>query len=191
LFEVKDIVVGFLQQHPESSEIITDFKDFLKLKDKSLLSISEEDIRCYKDHLFDKLDVTQASERFLVIRDLYAEVRKRSLAAQYLRYGIIVLFQALAIYFSSVWIVPKYQWPSFLWLDRLSEFLFGTKQIFFTPGLVGSLVGLAVVLVLITRGWLERPRNFLAWIVLVLNWWILAVMYGLLIGDESSFFQAQ
>ena len=185
---MKDFVEKFLLHNSESFESIHDFKNFLQDQDKTLLTVSEEDIRLYKDHLFEKYDIAQASERLLVVRDLYTDIRKRSSIAQHIRYGAIILFQALSIYFSSVWIVPKYMWPSFLWLDRLSEFLFGSRQVFFTPGLVGSVVGLAVVSVLIARGWLERPRNFLAWIVLVLNWWILAVMYGLIIGDESSFF---
>ncbi len=182
------MITKFAAKRPEASQAVFEFAAFMQSQGKDILGATEHDITAYSESLSTRFEPTLVAERLLVVRDLYLEIQRKARFAQYLRYVGIIILQAVAIYLSSVWIVPKYDWPSFLWLDRLSMFLFGSKQIFFWPGFIGSITSFVIVIVLVARGWLEKPRNPLAWIVLVLNWWILAVLYGLVVGDERSFF---
>lgn len=170
-----------------SAAMLEQFRIYLTDKNKDVLNVTVEDVNQYRDHLLQSYSVEEATERLLVISEFYKFMSKRAFKAQLLKNIGIILLQAFAIYASSVWIVPKYQWPSILWLDDISSLLFGTTKIFYLPGFIGTLVTLGVMFVLLARGWLERPRNWLGWIVLILDWWILAVLYGLVIGDESLF----
>jgi hypothetical protein len=163
------------------------FRRFVGDSGKDVLSMTDADVVRYRDDLLKTYSVTEAAEHLMVVSEFYRSIHKKAFKLQLFRNIGIILIQFFAIYASSVWIIPKYQWPSFLWLDQISKALFGTKQIFYLPGFIGSLVTLAVLLILVARGWLERPRNWLGWIILVLDWWILAVLYGLIVGDESAF----
>lgn len=167
--------------------MLEQFRVYMAENGKGALAVTVEDINRYRDHLLESCSVEEATERLLVISEFYRFISRKAFRAQLLKNIGIILLQAFAIYASSVWIVPKYQWPSILWLDDISSLLFGTTKIFYLPGFIGTLVMLCVILVLLARGWLERPRNWLGWIVLILDWWILAVLYGLIIGDESLF----
>jgi hypothetical protein len=180
-----DTVNIFISKRPQTSQVVEDYKAFLRVKNIGILEATEENIADFREELLSEYSRANATERLLIIRDLYLFIRRKASIAQYLRYAGIILLQAFTIYSSSVWMVPKYPWTSFLWLDRLSVFLFGSEKIFFYPGMIGSIVAFGIVLILVARGWLERPRNFLAWIVLVLNWWIIAVLYGLILGNEA------
>ncbi|MBP7733686.1 MAG: hypothetical protein KA140_08025 [Caldisericia bacterium] len=182
-----DLFLEFQLKNRSSAAMLEQFRIYLTDKNKDVLNVTVEDVNQYRDHLLQSYSVEEATERLLVISEFYKFMSKRAFKAQLLKNIGIILLQAFAIYASSVWIVPKYQWPSILWLDDISSLLFGTTKIFYLPGFIGTLVTLGVMFVLLARGWLERPRNWLGWIVLILDWWILAVLYGLVIGDESLF----
>lgn len=170
------------------SLVFEDFKSFLETSGKNIYVVDSNDIYSYKEYLLTKNSPTVTSEKLLAIRDFYQKLSKKGQKTDLWRYIGIILLQGVSIITSSFWIVPKYEWPTFLWLDKISAALFGTKQIFYWPGFIGSLIGITLLLVLIARGWLEKPKNVLSWIVLILNWWILAVLYGLVIGSERDFF---
>lgn len=170
------------------SLVFEDFKSFLEASGKNIYVVDSNDIYSYKEYLLTKNSPTVTSEKLLAIRDFYQKLSKKGSKTNLWRYIGIILLQGISIVTSSFWIVPKYEWPTFLWLDKISAALFGTKQIFYWPGFIGSLIGITLLLVLIARGWLEKPKNALSWIVLILNWWILAVLYGLVIGSERDFF---
>lgn len=152
-----------------------------------MFKVSSQDIIRYRNKLQGTHSAEETAERLLVVSDFYKHVSRKAFWLQLFKNVGIIALQIFAIAASSVWIVPKYPWPAFLWLDDISILLFGTTRIFYLPGFIGSLVTLGVMAVLLARGWLERPRNWLGWIVLVLDWWILAVLYGLVIGDETLF----
>lgn len=170
------------------SSVYEDFKSYLETSGKTIYTVDNNDVNSYKEYLLTKNSPTVTSEKLLAIRDFYQDMSKRSKKTNLWRYLGIIVLQGISIVTSSFWIVPKYEWPTFLWLDKISAALFGTKQIFYWPGFIGSLIGIALLLVLVARGWLEKPKNVLSWIVLILNWWILAVLYGLVIGSERDFF---
>ena len=170
------------------SIVYDDFKSFLEANGKNVYAVENGDIYAYKEYLLTKNSPIVAAEKLLAIRDFYTTMSQKAKKANFWRYVGVIALQITAIALSSFWIVPKYEWPTFLWLDRISAALFGTKQIFYWPGFIGSLIGFVLLVALITRGWLEKPKNFLSWLVLVLNWWILAVLYGLVIGSERDFF---
>ena len=183
-----DTVQLFTTKRPQTSQTVEEYKQFLAHRSVGILDASEKDISDFRADLLKDFPRASATERLLIIRDMYQFIHRKASFAQYIRYFGIILVQLFAIVSSSIWIVPRYEWTSFLWLDKLSMFLFGTERIFFWPGMIGSLVAFGIVLVLVARGWLERPRNPLAWVVLVLNWWIVSVLYGLILGRETSFF---
>lgn len=183
-----DTVQIFINKRPQTAQTIEEYKLFLAGRSISILDASEKDISDFRSDLLKNYSRANATERLLIIRDMYQFIHRKASFAQYMRYLGIILIQAFAIVSSSIWIVPRYEWTSFLWLDKISMFLFGTERIFFWPGIIGSLIAFGIVLVLVARGWLERPRNPLAWIVLILNWWIVAILYGLILGRETSFF---
>lgn len=176
------------EEEVDFSLVFEDFKSFLETSGKNIYAVDSNDIYSYKEYLLTKNSPTVTSEKLLVIRDFYQKMSKKGCKTSLWRYIGVILLQGISIVTSSFWIVPKYEWPTFLWLDKISGALFGTKQIFYWPGFIGSLIGITLLLVLIARGWLEKPKNALSWIVLILNWWILAVLYGLVIGSERDFF---
>lgn len=182
-----DLFLEFQLKNRSSAAMLEQFRIYLTDKNKNALNVTVDDVDEYRDHLLQSYSVEESTERLLVISEFYRFVSKRAFKAQLLKNIGIILLQAFAIYASSVWIVPKYQWPSILWLDDISSLLFGSTKIFYLPGFIGTLVTLGVMFVLLARGWLERPRNWLGWVVLILDWWILAVLYGLIIGDETLF----
>ncbi len=184
---MRDFYQDYLLTHPDSAEKLEHFRIFLSESGKSIIGADNKDIEKYRDSLVKTYNVSESVEHLLVVTAFYRHLHRKAAIAQYLRYILIILVQAFAIYASSVWIIPKYQWPSFLWLDQLSILLFGSQKIFYLPGFIGSIVTLCAMLVLLARGWLERPRNWLGWVVLILDWWILAVLYGLVVGDEAAF----
>jgi hypothetical protein len=184
---MKDLYMDYISAFPSSAPMLERFRRFVGDSGKDVLSMTDADVVRYRDDLLKTYSVTEAAEHLMVVSEFYRSIHKKAFKLQLFRNIGIILIQFFAIYASSVWIIPKYQWPSFLWLDQISKALFGTKQIFYLPGFIGSLVTLAVLLILVARGWLERPRNWLGWIILVLDWWILAVLYGLIVGDESAF----
>lgn len=184
---MRDFYQDYLSAHPDSAEKLEHFRIFLTESGKNVIEAESKDIEKYREKLTKMYSIPETLEHLRVVTDFYRLLHRKAAIAQYLRCSLIILVQAFAIYASSVWIIPRYQWPSFLWLDQLSILLFGSQRIFYLPGFIGSIVTLCAMLVLLARGWLERPRNWLGWIVLILDWWILAVLYGLVVGDEAAF----
>lgn len=184
---MNDLFFEYQSRNRQSAAMLEEFRLFLNETNIDILKVSSQDIINFRSRLQNAHSPEETAERLLVVSDFYRFVSKKAFKLQLFKCVGIVLLQIFAIAASSVWIVPKYPWPSFLWLDDISTLLFGTTRIFYLPGFIGSLVTLAVMFVLLARGWLERPRNWLGWIVLVLDWWILAVLYGLVIGDETLF----
>jgi hypothetical protein len=184
---MNDLFYQYQSKNRTSASMLEQFRNFLTESNKDAFNITEKDISDYRLKLLNLYSSEETAERLLVVSDFYRFVSKKAFRLQLFKTIAIILLQVFAIYASSVWIVPKYPWPSFLWLDDISILLFGSTRIFYLPGFVGSLVTLGVMFVLLARGWLERPRNWLGWFVLVLDWWILAVLYGLVIGDETLF----
>lgn len=177
----------YLKTKPDSAEVIKDFETFLAGFDKTIYTAGELEISLYRSNLIANYSEANVSERLMIIKDMYDYIGNRGKKHNITRYVFILLAQAATIVLSSVWIVPNVRWPSFLWLDKLAVLIWGKTQIFYMPGFIGSLVGLGIVIVLVARKWLERPRHFMQWLVLILNWWIVAVVYGLIVGDEKTF----
>lgn len=184
---MRDHFQEYLSKNPDSAEKLEQFRIFLAESGRSIAHADSSDIEKYRDKLSKTYGATESVEHLLVVSAFYRQMNRKAVLAQYIRNILILLVQVFAIYASSVWIIPKYQWPSFLWLDQLSILMFGSQKIFYLPGFLGSLITLFAMLVLVARGWLERPRNWLGWIILILDWWILAVLYGLVVGDEAAF----
>ena len=184
---MEDLYLKYVSVYPSSAQMLENFRRFVVGSGKDVLSMRQEDVSKYRDHLLASFSPAESAENLVVVSSFYKYISRRAFWLQFFKNVGIIILQAIAIYTSSVWIVPKYQWPTFLWLDQISIWLFGSVKIFYLPGFVGTLVALAVLLILLARGWLERPRNWLGWIVLLLDWWILAVLYGLIVGDEAAF----
>ncbi len=178
----------FIEKRPQTKLAIEEYKEFLKAKNENILEATEEDILEFREHLLKKYSRANATERLLIVRDLYTFIKQRASKTQYLRYIGIILIQAFVIYSSSVWRIPKVRLTPILGIDKFLAWAFGMKTEFFVPGFVGPIIALIVVLVLIARKWFEKPKNFLGWIVMILNIWIFSILYGLIIGNEKAFF---
>ncbi|HOO97465.1 MAG TPA: hypothetical protein PKV16_06770 [Caldisericia bacterium] len=173
----------YLKSKPDAAEVIKDYQTFLAGFDKTIYTASELEISLYRSNLIANFSEANVSERLMIIKDMYDYIGRRGEKYNITRYVFILLSQVAAIVLSSYWTVLKYDWGI---LNFITQF-WGTKKVFYMPGFVGTLVGFGIVIVLVARKWLERPRHFLSWLVLILNWWIIAVVYGLIVGDETTF----
>ncbi|MEZ4812630.1 MAG: hypothetical protein R2883_03950 [Caldisericia bacterium] len=80
----------FITKRPQTKLAIEEYEEFLESKNENILEATEEDIQEFREHLLKKYSRANATERLLIVRDLYVFIKQKASRAQFFRYLVII-----------------------------------------------------------------------------------------------------